>query len=271
MRKKTPAMRKALMPISADSGNARRVSRKAGHENQAARPPIISAPKPRIGPGTRPIAPGANPPEAVIVARRSGWENSDNQDGNRGSRCWHDCHSVTVAQGGLRICIVAARRSGIGRGCRVDRRAAAASLAFERGATAVALDVHLEDGGMMNQAVDDRDRHCLVREDLAPFAEGLVGGDEEGSPLVAGADELKEHAGFGLVFGDVGDVIEDQQMEFVELGNSGFESELATGNLQSLDKIGGSGEHHAPAVFDESQAESCRKVALAAARWPKQQ
>jgi hypothetical protein len=27
-----------------------------------------------------------------------------------------------------------------------------ASLAFERGAAAVALDVHLEDGGMMNQA-----------------------------------------------------------------------------------------------------------------------
>ena len=206
----------------------------------------------------------------LLVARRSGWENSDNQDGNPGSRCWHDCHSATVAQGGLRICIVAARRSGIGRGCRVDRRPAAASLAFERDATAVALDVHLEDGGMMNQAVDDRDRHCLVREDLAPFAEGLVGGDEEGSPLVAGADELKEHAGFGLVFGDVGDVIEDQQMEFVELGDSGFESELAAGNLQPLDKIGGSGEQHAPAVFDESQAESCRKVALAAARWPKQ-
>src|SRR5439155_26935557 len=46
----------------------------------------------------------------TIVARRSGWENSDNQDGNPGSRCWHDCHSATVAQGGLRICIVAARR-----------------------------------------------------------------------------------------------------------------------------------------------------------------
>jgi hypothetical protein len=28
----------------------------------------------------------------------------------------------------------------------------AASLAFERGAAAVALDVHLEDGGVMNQA-----------------------------------------------------------------------------------------------------------------------
>src|SRR5215471_19021898 len=70
--------------------------------------------------------------------------------------------------------------------------------------------LHMEDGGVMNEAVDDSDRHCLVREDFAPFAEGLVGGDEERAPLIAGADELKEHAGFGLVFGDVGDVIEDQ-------------------------------------------------------------
>ena len=55
-------------------------------------------------------------------------------------------------------------------------------------------------------------------------------------------------------------------MEFVELGNSGFERELAAGNLQPLDEIGGAGEQHAPAVFDESKAERCRKVALAPAR-----
>src|SRR5437868_14183834 len=97
---------------------------------------------------------------------------------------------------------------------------------------------------MMNQAVDDRDRHCLVWEDLAPFAERLIGSDEEGSSLVAGADEFKKHAGFGLVFGDVGEVIEDQEVEFVELGNGGFESELATGDLQSLNEICGAGEQH---------------------------
>ena len=76
-------------------------------------------------------------------------------------------------------------------------RPATASLSFKRGAAAVAFDVHLEDGGMMNQAVDDGDRHCLVWEDLAPFAERLIGSDEERSPLVPGADEFKEHAGFG--------------------------------------------------------------------------
>ena len=53
--------------------------------------------------------------------------------------------------------------------------------------------------------------------------------------LVAGADELKQNAGFGLLFSDVGEVIEDQQVEFVELGNGSFESE---GNLQALDEIG---------------------------------
>jgi hypothetical protein len=111
----------------------------------------------------------------------------------------------------------------------------------------------------------------MVREDLAPFAERLVGGDEERPPLVAGADELKEHAGFGLVFGAVGEVIEDQEMGFVELGNRGFESELAASDLQPLDKIGGASEEHAPAPFDKGKAERCRKMALAAARWPKQQ
>src|ERR1700730_14876133 len=83
------------------------------------------------------------------VARRSGWEDSDNQDGNPASRHWHDRRGVSVAQGAIEGLIVAARRSGVGRDCRVGRRAATASLAFECGAAAVALDVHLEDGGMM--------------------------------------------------------------------------------------------------------------------------
>jgi hypothetical protein len=79
------------------------------------------------------------------------------------SRHWHDCRGAIVAQAEFEVLDVAARRSGVGRDCCVDWRAAAAPLAFECGASAVAFDVHLEDGGM-NQAVDDRDCHCLVAE-----------------------------------------------------------------------------------------------------------
>ena len=138
----------------------------------------------------------------------------------------------------------------------MGRRSAGAAFAFEGGAAAVAFDVHLEDGGVVNKAVDDGERHRLVGEDFSPFAEGLVGGDQQGSPLVSGTDEFEQDAGFGLILGDIGEVVEDQQMVFVELGDGGFESKFAAGDLQPLDEIGGSGEQDAPAVFDEGEAES---------------
>src|SRR5260370_15038908 len=99
----------------------------------------------------------------------------------------------------------------------------------------------------------------------------MICGEEESSPVVPSDDEFKEHAGFGLVFGDVGEVVQDQQVVFVKLGNGGFEKELATGDLEPLDEIGGAGEQDAPAVFDKGETKRCREMALAPARWPKQQ
>ena len=83
--------------------------------------------------------------------------------------------------------------------------------------------------------------------------------------LVAGADQLEEHAGLGLVLGDVGEVVEDQQMILVELGEGGFQGELTPCDLKPLHEIGGAGEEHAPAVLDEAQADGRGEVALAAA------
>src|SRR5690348_11212094 len=97
------------------------------------------------------------------------------------SRRTHDCRVITVAQGGWWVLIVAARQSGRCLCRRVDRRPAGAAFAFEGGAAAIALDVHLEDGGVVDEAVDDGERHRLVGEDFSPFAERLVGGDQQGS------------------------------------------------------------------------------------------
>lgn len=52
-----------------------------------------------------------------------------------------------------------------------------------------------------------------------------------GSPLVTGADQFEQHAGFGLVLGDVGHIVENAQVEAVDRG---FEPELAPGDLQLL-------------------------------------
>lgn len=89
-------------------------------------------------------------------------------------------------KGVLRVLIVAARQLGVGGDCRADWWPTGPMFALEGGAAAIAFDVHLEDGGMVDEAIDDGERHRLIGEDLAPLAEWLVGGDEQGSPLVAG-------------------------------------------------------------------------------------
>ena len=101
-------------------------------------------------------SPMDKPGKTLCIARQSGLERRDNQDENPAPQYWHDRLGVSVVQGLIEGLIVAGRRSGVGRDCRVDRRAAAASLASKRSATAVAFDVHLEDGGVMNEAVDRR-------------------------------------------------------------------------------------------------------------------
>jgi len=164
--------------------------------------------------------------------------------------------------------IGAARPSGSGLDRRVDRRPAWAAFAFEGGAAAIALDGDLEDGCVVDEAIDEGQRHRLVGEDLSPFAERLVGGDQQGSPLVSGTDELEPDAGFGLILGDLGEVVEDQEVVLVEPGDGGFEGEFAAGDLPPLNEIGSSGEQNAPAVFDQGEAESCRQVTLGGAGRP---
>src|SRR5881227_3890125 len=90
-------------------------------------------------------------------------------------------------------------------------------------------------------------------------------------PLVAASDQLEQHTRFGLILADVDDVIEDQQMILVELGECTFERELAARDLQALDEIAGSHEQHAPSVLDECEADGGRKMALASAGRTEQQ
>ena len=58
--------------------------------------------------------------------------------------------------------------------CCVGRRPAAPAFFLEGLAAAIALDVYLQDGGVVDKAIDCFQRHSLIGEDLAPLAERLV-------------------------------------------------------------------------------------------------
>ena len=74
----------------------------------------------------------------------------------------------------------------------------------------------------MHDTIDGRERHGLIGEDFSPFAERLVGGDEHGSALVSRADQFEQNARLRLVLGDIGEIVKDQQMIFVEFGDPEF-------------------------------------------------
>lgn len=123
----------------------------------------------------------------------------------------------------------------------------------------------------MDEAVDCGERHGLIREDAPPFAERLVGGDEQRAALVARGDQFEQHAGFGLILGHIGDVVEDEQVVAIELRDSRFEGEFAARDLQALNEIRRSHEQDAPAGFDQGKADRGRQMALAPAGWTEQQ
>ena len=68
---------------------------------------------------------------------------------------------------------------------------------------------------------------------------GWLAVTEQGAVLVAGADQLEQHAGFGLVLTDIGDVVEDEQVVLVQLADSGLECQFAARDLEFLHQIGG--------------------------------
>ena len=118
----------------------------------------------------------------------------------------------------------------------------------------------------MNEAVDRGDGDSLIGEDLVPGAEGLVGRDGEASGLVAPGDQFEEHRALGLIFLGIGDVIEDDEIELVELGEGGLEGEVAAGGLKLLHDVGCAGVEDAPAGFDKGMPDGAQDVGLACAR-----
>src|ERR1700680_945337 len=140
------------------------------------------------------------------IARQSGWGWRFSLDETR-----RPSGFIIDAGGGLGKALIDAERQSVFAvlcfiDCRVGWWSAATALSVEGLAAAIALDIHLEDRCMMDQAIDGGERHGLVGEDLAPFAKWLICRDQHGSALVTCGDQPDTYAGFGLIFCDVGDV-----------------------------------------------------------------
>ena len=70
---------------------------------------------------------------------------------------------------------------------------------------------------MMGEAIKQRGGHLGVPEDAGPFAEGEVGGDDDGCAFVKFADQVEQQLAASLSEGQIAQFIENDEVETVQV------------------------------------------------------
>ena len=103
-------------------------------------------------------------------------------------------------------------------------------------AVAVAADRH--DVAVVDEPIDQRRRHHVVAEDLAPLFKAFVGRQHRRGVLVAARHQLKEQHGAGPADREVADFIDDEQGRMREHLEPGVQATSGLGFFQRRNQIG---------------------------------
>jgi hypothetical protein len=82
-----------------------------------------------------------------------------------------------------------------------------------------------DDVAVMRETIEKRGCHLRIAEDARPFAEGQIGGDDDGSALVEPTDEVEEKLAAGLCKREIAKFVEDDEVHAGEM--PGFGSVLS--------------------------------------------
>ena len=94
----------------------------------------------------------------------------------------------------------------------------------------------------MGEPVQQRPGEALRAEDLGPFVEWQVGGDQDGAPFVALAEDLEEQFRPGPGQWDKARFVDDQQVQAGQLPLQIQQPSLVPGLHHFVDQGGGRGE-----------------------------
>ena len=117
----------------------------------------------------------------------------------------------------------------------------------------------------MGEAIEERGRHLGVAEDAGPFAEGEVGGDDDGGLLVEPADQVEEELAAGLGKGQIAEFVEDDEVLSGQVvGHAALAAGPALG-LELVDEIDDVEEAAAGTVADAGAGNGDGEMGLAGA------
>src|SRR5215469_13655766 len=118
----------------------------------------------------------------------------------------------------------------------------------------------LDDFAVVGQAIEQRGGHLGITEHPRPFAEGEIGGDDDGGALVEPADQMEEQLAAGLREGQVAEFVEHDEIHAGEVFGEPALSISAGFVLQAVDEVDDGVER--PRAAPRMQAR-----AMAMAKW----
>ena len=90
---------------------------------------------------------------------------------------------------------------------------------------------------MVGKASKQRRGHFGVTKDAWPFAEGEVGGDDDGGALVKLADEVEQELATSLCEGEIAQLVQDDEVEAVQVIGQAALFAAAGLDLETIDQI----------------------------------
>ena len=96
-------------------------------------------------------------------------------------------------------------------------------------AQSVAGTFDLNDDGVVQKSVQQGRCDDRIAENLPPFAEAAIGGQDHRASLVAGVDQLEEQVACTGADGEIADLIDDQQRGAAEEADALAQAPFAFG------------------------------------------
>lgn len=107
----------------------------------------------------------------------------------------------------------------------------------------------------MDEPVDDGHDAGCIGEDLAPFSERPVGGDDRGLAFVTPIDDLEQQIGMAGAIGEVADLIDYQDVGAGIVSEASAQRAVAVLCRQIAEHLGGIDEQRAVALHDRLMRE----------------
>jgi hypothetical protein len=139
------------------------------------------------------------------------------------------------------------------------------ALALEAVTEAPGLGAGVDDVRAVREAIDDGLREPRIGEDLGPFAEGQVGGDDQAAAFVALGEDLEDELGGAVGQREVAELVDDDELGAGVTGNDAGELAAALGFLEFVGEPGEGGEADAAALLAGADRQGGREHRLAGA------